>query len=248
MYDMGVEGLTEFCHCRTGSYSARARAVILCTAAVSSEICIAAFFVFIFSVSAARSDSPSFTMPILIAVTIAAGMLICLAAAELSNKKIRHHSRYTYLDIQPKGFILSVYAGEFRILGKKTIFRDIYYVPFRGVTLAELCEDGKNIVITGEIRHFCMNSDNLGYHISDGDFSFDRKVLNVTGYELKKQLKIPPVFGKPSTLMKTLSTAYSDWRSLPTPKPRTFREADFIRRRPKTRELPDSFDFNRNWK
>lgn len=240
--------MSIFYHCRTENYSARARAVILCTAAVCSEISVAAFFVFILSVAAAGSNNASAAMPLLIAATLTAGMLICLIAAELSNKKIRRHSRYTYLDIQQKGFVLSVYAGEFRILGKKTVFRDLYYVPFRTISLAELCEDGKSIVITGEIRHFCMNSDNLGYHISDGDFTFDREVLNITGFELKKQLKIPPVFGKPTALMKALSAAYGEWQRLPTPKPRAFREADFIRRRPKTRVLPESFDFDRKWK
>lgn len=240
--------MNKYLHSRTDGYSKCGRTIILCTAAICSEICIAAFFVMFFNICAAQPSSVSVAMLILIAAAIFVGMLVCLIAAELSQKKIKRHSRYTYLDIQPKGFILSVYAGEYRILGEKTILRDIYYVPFRGVKLAELCEDGKNILITGEIRHFCMNSDNLGYHISDGDFDFDRQLLNVSGFEIKKQLKLPPIFGKPTALMKTLSTAYKEWQELPVPKPKTFCEADFIRRRPKTRVLPDSFDFDRSWK
>lgn len=240
--------MSKYLHCWTDAYSKRAKTIILCTAAICSETCIAAFFVMIFNICAAQPSFVSAAMIILISATICVGMLICLAAAELSNKKIKRHSRYTYLDIQPKGFILSIYAGEYRILGEKTILRDIYYVPFRGIRLAELCADGKNILITGEIRHFCMNSDNLGYHISDGDFDFDRPLLNVSGFETKNQLKLPPVFGKPTALMKTLSTAYKEWQNLPVSKPKTFCEADFIRRRPKARALPDSFDFDRSWK
>lgn len=244
----GGEVLNKYLHCRTDAYSRRGKTVILCTAAVCSEVCIAAFFVVFFNIFAAQPSSVSAAMLVLIALAISVGMIICLSAAELSEKKVKRHSRYTYLDIQPKGFILSVYAGEYRILGEKTIFRDIYYVPFRGIKLAELCEDEKSILITGEIRHFCMNSDNLGYHISDGDFDFDRPLLNVSGFETKTQLKLPPLFGKPAALMKTLSAAYKEWQSLPLPKPKAFREADFIRRRPKTRALPDSFGFDRSWK
>ncbi len=240
--------MPRYFHCRTGGYSARGKAVILCTAAFCAEICVAAFFVLIFNYCTTPDHGTSVAMLTVICAALAYGMTICLLAAELSLKKVRRHSRYTYLDVQQKGFVLSVYAGEYRIMGKKAVLRDLYYVPFRGITLAELCEDGKNIVITGEIRHFCMNSDNLGYHIVDGDFDFDRSILNVSGFDAKKQLRLPPVFGKPADIMRSLSEAYSEWRAIPAPKPRSFHEADFIRRRPKARAMPENFDYRREWK
>lgn len=240
--------MRRYFHCRTDGYSARGKAVILCTAAFCAEICIAAFFVLIFNFCTSPDRSTSAAMLTVICVSLACGMTACLLAAEISRKKVRRHSRYTYLDIQPKGFVLSVYAGEYRIMGEKNVLRDLYYVPFRAITLAELCEDGKNIVITGEIRHFCMNSDNLGYHIADGDFDFDRSILNVSGFDSPKKLRLPPMFGKPADIMKILSEAYKEWRAIPVPKPRTFREADFIRRRPKARAMPESFDYKRDWK
>lgn len=240
--------MPQYFHCRTDGYEAGGKAVILCTAAFCAEICIAAFFALIFNFCTAPNSGAASAMLTVICAALACGMTVCLLAAELSHKKVQRHSRYTYLDVQQKGFILSVYAGEYRIMGEKTILRDLYYVPFRGITLAELCEDGRNIVITGEIRHFCMNSDNLGYHIIDGDIDFDRGILNVSGFDVKKQLKLPPVFGKPADVMKTLSATYKEWRAIPAAKPREFHEADFIRRRPKARTMPESFDYKRDWK
>lgn len=221
--------------------------VLVFTAVFCAEICIAAFFVLIFNFITARNSQVILQMLMIIGGVILTGMCVCFAMAELSHKKIRRSSRYTYVDIQDKAVVFSSYAGEYRVSGEKIIVRDLYYIPFEKLRRIEPEKNGRGIILTGDIRHFCMNSDNLGYHVKDGDIVFDREWLNIGGSEQAESVRIPAVFGNPERLSLSIREAYKKFIETPKPKPYVFREADFIRRRAKPRVMPEEFGYKRNW-
>lgn len=224
----------------------RRKNMLLCAAAFCAEVCVAAFFVLIFNVCTAPDPDVILRMLAVIGGTILAGMLFCLAAGAVFDRRIRRRSRYTYLDIQLRGMVYSAYAREYRVGGVRMIIRDVYYVPFRTLTSAA-AEKGA-VVLTGRILHYCTNSANLGYHIRNGDFEFDRPYLNIGGYTAEERLRIPGVFRSAKRAADTIGAAKRRFDALPPPKPHVFREADHIRRRPRARVLPESFDYSRSWK
>lgn len=224
-----------------------AQRTVMITACFCAEICIAAFIVMIFNFFTARNHDVISRMLIVICATILAGMLICFFAEMLFSRRIRRCSRYTYVDIQQKTVIYSSYAGEYRVSGEKVIIRDIYYIPFGSLTDVREEKNGRGVIVTGKLRHYCMNSDNLGYHIKDGEVLFDRELLNESGFETMETLRIPAVFGNPAKLCKAISEGKAGFDEIPAPKPYTFREADFIRRRAKPRVMPEDFNYSRKW-
>ncbi len=224
-----------------------ARNTILVTASFCAEICIAAFIVLIFNFFTTRNYDVILQMLTIICCAILLGMLICFGASMIIWHKINRRSRYTYVDIQPKTAIYSSYAGEYRVSGEKVIIRDIYYIPF--ISMSGVCTagNGKGVIVTGKIRHYCMNSDNLGYHIKDGEVVFDRELLNESGYEALEEVHIPAVFGNPSKLCRAFEEGRARFEEIPAPKPYVFKEADFIRRRAKPRVMPEDFNYSRKW-
>ncbi|MBR4096810.1 MAG: hypothetical protein IKK42_05855 [Oscillospiraceae bacterium] len=224
-----------------------ARNTILITACFCAEICIAAFIVLIFNFLTARNYDVIFQMLMIVCCAILTGMLICFGTAMVVWKKINRKSRYTYVDIQLKTAIYSSYAGEYRVSGEKVIIRDIYYIPFGSLTGAQVAKNGKNVIVAGKIRHYCMNSENLGYHVKDGEVVFDRELLNESGFESLEEVRIPAVFGKPERLCKAFEEGRARFEEIPAPKPYVFKEADFIRRRAKPRVMPEDFNYTRKW-
>ncbi len=224
-----------------------ARRIILLTACFCAEICIAAFIVMFFNFLTAGNDEVIFQMFAIICGAILLGMLVCFGAAMISERMISRRSRYTYVDIQLKTVIYSSYAGEYRVAGEKTVIRDIYCIPFKSVTGAEVAKNGKDVVLTGKIRHYCMNSDNLGYHVKDGEILFDRELLNESGFECLETLRIPAVFGNPQRLCRAINEGRARFEEIPAPKPYVFKEADFIRRKAKPRVMPEDFNYSRKW-
>lgn len=223
------------------------RRTVMITACFCAEICIAAFIVLIFNFLTARNSHVIFYMLATISVTILAGMLVCFFTEMLVSRKIRRCSRYTYVDIQLKTVIFSSYAGEYRVSGEKVIIRDVYYIPFSSLTDVQVAKNKKAVVITGKIRHYCMNSDNLGYHVMDGAVVFDRELLNESGFEAIETLRIPALFGNPEKLCRSISEGKERFEEIPAPKPYVFKEADFIRRRAKPRVMPEDFNYSRKW-
>lgn len=224
----------------------RRKNLILCAAAFCAEVCVAAFFILIFNFCTAPDEDVLTRMLAVICATILAGMLFCLITEEAYGKRIRRRSRYTYLDLQLRGMVYSAYAGEYRVAGERIIVRDVYYIPYASLTAVET--ERRAVVLTGELRHYCMNSENLGYHIKNGDFEFDHPYLNMAGFAREERLRIPDVFGSAERAADSIQAAKRRFDALPAPKPYVFREADFIRRRPKSRVLPESFDYSRSWK
>jgi len=223
----------------------RLKKLLFSVSVLCSEICIAAFIVLIFNFLTARNYDVIFQVTGAICAVILVGMIICFASAELSHRKIRRNSRYTYLDIQLKFIIFSAYGGEYTSGGERIIVRDLYYIPLKELKAAE--SPKKGIILTGKIRHYCMNSENLGYHIKDGEAVFDREWLNIGGFEEIETVNIPPIFGKSERVLRSINYSLERYAQIPPPKPYVFKEADFIRRRAKPRYLPEDFMFERKW-
>lgn len=218
------------------------------SAAFFAEIAFIAFVVLFLNFFTAPDPKLIIEMAIMAAVSIAVGLVICFSAAQISYSKTRRHSRYTYLDIQLKGAVFSRYSESYRIMGEKVIFRELYYIPFKELEAVEISPDGTSVVVTGKIRRFMMDSDNLGYHVKDGDIEFDHWWLNIGGFSEQKHLVIPPLFGKAKRVSDSLSEAKKRFTEIPPPKKYEFKEAAFIRRRPKPRVMPENLDFSRSWK
>lgn len=224
-----------------------AQRTIMITACFCAEICIAAFIVLIFNFLTAKNYNVILYMLGVICVTILAGMLISFFTEMYSGRRVRRCSRYTYVDIQQKAVIYSSYAGEYRVAGEKVVIRDVYYIPFGALSDVREEKNGRGVVLSGRMRHYCMNSDNLGYHVKDGEVVFDRELLNESGFETVETLRIPAVFGNPSRLCAAIDEAKKNFEDIPVPKPYVFKEADFIRRRAKPRIMPEDFNYSRKW-
>ncbi len=225
----------------------KARNIILVTACFCAEICVAAFIVLFFNFLTARNYDVILQMLAIVCGAILLGMLVCFGAAMISWHKISRRSRYTYVDIQPRTLIYSAYAGEYTVSGERVIIRDIFYVSFEYFSGAQVAANEKDVIVTGKVRHYCMNSDNLGYHVKDGGVVFDRELLNESGYESLEIMRIPCVFGNPERLCRAINEGRARFEEIPAPKPYVFKEADFIRRRAKPRTMPEDFNYSRKW-
>ena len=133
-----------------------------------------------------------------------------------------------------------------RILGRNAVFRELYLIPFG--KLESVSPSGRKLVIRGEIRRYGMESDFLGYHIKKGDIEFDRPWLNIGSFVTLRTAELPCYFGDPAKICEAISAAKKRFDEAPKPQKHQFREADYIRRRPVRRALPDNPDFSRTWK
>ena len=243
----GSELLRSYFHCQTNKYRRRSSAVIVCTAAFFAEIALISFFVLFFNMFSAPDSDIMLQMTVTAGASLFIGLALCLAVYEINLRIIRRKSRYTYLDIQLKAIVYSRYSGDFRILGHKKVYRELYIIPLKEFKAAEYCKNGKNILIKGKIRHYSLESDNLGYHIRNGDIEMDKWWLNHGGFSEEESVVITDRFGETGRIISVIEAAKKRFDSLPPPKAYQFKEADFIRKRPKPRVLPDSFDFSRTW-
>lgn len=205
------------------------------------------FFVLILNFFTARDDGLILQMLSIIFGLIFLGLFICFVTAQLGYKKIRRNSRYTYIDIQEKAVILSLYGGEYRMSGEKIIVRELYLMPFEEIKSITPEKNGHGVILSGTFRRYSMNSANLGYHIKDGEIVFDRQWLNIGGFEEIKTVRIPSLFGSQKRVMDSLKEGKKHYLEIPKPKPYVFKEADFIRRRAKPRVLPEEFSYSRKW-
>lgn len=240
--------MRSYFHCATSSYRRRLSVTAVLAGSVGAETAVISFIVMFFGVFASDNTEAVPALLTTAAVSVTAGLLICLAAALSARKKVVMHSRYTFADIQLKFAVISRYSGEMKVLDEKCVFRELWYIPFDGFVSAEPSRSGKHIVIRGNIRYYGAESDSLGYHVSNGAIEFDRWWFNHGGFTEMQVLEFPAVFGDPARLCDSLNEAKKRFDAIPKPRPHFFKEADSIRRRPKHREMPDSLDFSRQWK
>ena len=234
--------MRSYFHCSTSRFGRRASVMTILAGSVAAETSLIAFIVFWFGFFA--GETGAFTaMLITAAAAVPAGMAVCLLAALRARKKTAMHSRCTYADIQLKAAVISRYAGQVTVYGKKNVWRDLWYIPFQQFVSAEPSRNGKSFIIRGKIRVYGMASDSLGYHVKNGDIEFDRWWLAHGCYTELDRLELPALFGDPKRICASLNEAKKRFDELPKPKKHVFREADRIRRRPKPRSLPDDFTY-----
>lgn len=242
--------MRSYFHCLTAHFMRRRNVLLVLVGSVCAETAVIAFVVMffcLFGTEGERNFELTANMTATAGLSTAAGLGVCFAAAAGAEKRRARHSRYTYLDIQQKFAVFSRYDGEMRIQGRNAVFRELYVIPFKELESVAPAQGGKLAVI-GKIRRYGMDSDFLGYHVKNGDIDFDRPWLNVGAFTELPGAVLPCPFGDPAKICEALTEAKKRFDELPKPKKHEFREADFIRRRPVKRVMPDIPDYSRRWK
>lgn len=243
-----------FFHADITKYRRRLRTAVIITVVPLAGICVFCAVNILLNISAGTSRGLVLLMAAVIAGCVFLGTVTVFTAAYFCYRQQRRHSRFTYLDILPDGFVFSLYAGEYRDYSEKVILRRLYYVPFSGVK--EIIRDGKtapfSLTVTGEVRCYLCESDRLGYHVSEDDHThFDSPELDEHGFELLGSLRIDGWFGRTKKLEASLRYYLEQFRSIPEKKP--FNIADHIaarrRKRPTTSNpILEAPSYDRNWK
>lgn len=191
---------------------------------------------------------------IIIAASVCFGMVFTFAAVYFIDKLSRRHSRYTFLDIIPCGVIFSEYAGEFTRYGERIIMRRLYYIPFG--KLESVSRNPKeaphNIKFKGEIRRYYLETERLGYHITeDNKLEFDTQILNMAYFDIVSEVTVKNRLGNTARLEKSVLHYWEEFKNTPEKAP--FDISKFVperrRHRPKTSNPAlEAPSFNRNWK
>ena len=240
--------MRTYYHCATGRIKRLTAALIAFTAILSSEIAAIAFFVLFFNLFGSPSEALVKQMLMTAGTAVLSGLALSFFIAAAGKTRIERCSRYTFMDIQLKAAVISRYSSAWTAGGRRLIYRELYYIPFRDFVSALPSKSGRKMVIRGKVRYFSMSSGNLGYHVKDGDIEFDRWWLNSGGWEEREETVLPALFGPPARICEALTKAKKRFDELPAPKEHVFREASFVRRRSKPRVMPENLDYSRNWK
>lgn len=243
-----------FFHADTTKYRKRLKGTIIIVLVPLFGICVFCAVNILLNLSSSAAHGFCQLMLAVIVGCVCVGIAAAFIACYLTYKQIRRHSRFTYLDILPDGFVFSLYAGEYRRYTDQIIQRKLYYVPFSG--LEEIIRDGKNspctIKFRGEVRYFLCETDRLGYHVDEENhLQFDSAELNSRGFELLDSLEISGWFGSTKRLERSLRYFLEEYNSAPEKKP--FNIAEHIPTRKKKRPttsnpMLEAPSYDRNWK
>ena len=245
--------MRNFFHADTTRYRRRLKSMVIIVLVPLFAACVFCV-VNIFLSLKGEVDTEFIALMLLICVgCVLTGMVFTFAAAYLTEKAVRRHSRFTYFDILPQGMVYSRYAGDCYYFGKREIYRRMYYIPFSG--LEEISRDPKvnarAVTFKGEIRSFLLPSDHLGYHVDEvGATSFDNWELNTYGFDTLKTLEIRTDFGCTKHLAASAQHYLEQFRAIPEKKP--FNIAEHIATKSKKRlrtsnPLLDAPSFSRKW-
>ena len=201
--------MRSYYHCVTSHFGRRAASAVTVIAAACAGAAFTAFIVTYFGILTSNGEL-SLSPLTAAAGVIAGGLLVCLMLRLSADKKTAMHSRYTFLDIQLKFAALSIYSGEVRIHGEKAVIRELYLIQFDKFVSAAPSRSEKKLILKGKMRHYVMDSRDLGYHIRDGNAEFDRWWLNHGAFEELDSAEVAALFGSPKRVCD----------SLPKPKPR----------------------------
>ena len=182
-----------FFHADTTKYRRRLRGTAIIVLVPLFGVCVFCAVNILLNLGAGNSSGILKLMALVIVICVLAGMTTMFAAALLAKKYTARHSRFTYLDILPDGFVFSLYAGEFRNWDDQVILRRLYFVPFSGIE--EISRDQKaspcSLTVKGKVRCYFEESSRLGYHVGeDGHTQFDSPELNERGFETADKLEI----------------------------------------------------------
>lgn len=243
-----------FFHADTSKYRRRLKGTAIIVLVPLFGVCVFCAVNILLNLSSGNSTGLLKLMAAVIVMCALAGMLTMFAASLLVKKYIARHSRFTYLDILPDGFVFSLYAGEYRSWSEQVILRRLYFVPFSDIE--EISRDPKvspcSLTVKGRVRCYFCESDRLGYHVDgDGHTQFDSPELNERGFEIAEKLEISGWFGSTKKIQTSLEHYLAEFRAIPEKKP--FNIAEHITRRKKKRPttsnpLLEAPSYDRNWK
>lgn len=243
-----------FFHADTTKYRRRLKGTAIIVLVPLFGVCVFCAVNILLNLSSGSPGGLIRLMALVIVLCVLAGTVTMFAAAFLAKKYTARHSRFTYLDILPDGFVFSLYAGEFRNWNDLVILRRLYFVPFSDVE--EISRDQRSgplsLTIRGKVRCYFGESDRLGYHVDeDGHTRFDSAELNERGYELSDKLEINGWLGPTKKIQTSLEHYLEEYRAIPEKKP--FNIAEHITRRQKKRPttsnpLLEAPTYSRNWK
>lgn len=242
-----------FFHADTTKYRRRLKGTVITVVVPLFGICVFCTVNILLNYSSGAALSLRALMAAVIAGCVLVGTVTVFAAAYFTYKLIRRHSRFTYLDILPDGFVFSLYAGEYRRYSQQVILRKLYFVPFSGIK--EIVRDGRNtplsLTVTGEVRYYLCESDRLGYHVDEENhLQFDSAELNTRGFEKLDKLEISGWFGSTKRLERSLNYFLEEYRSIPEKKP--FNISEHIPKKQKKRPVTsnpilEAPSYDRKW-
>lgn len=119
-----------FFHADTTKYRRRLRGTAIIVLVPLFGVCVFCAVNILLNLGTGNSSGILKLMALVIVLCVLAGTTTMFAAALLAKKYTARHSRFTYLDILPDGFVFSLYAGEFRNWDDQVILRRLYFVPF----------------------------------------------------------------------------------------------------------------------
>lgn len=242
-----------FFHADTTKYRRRLKGTVITVVVPLFGICVFCTVNILLNYSSGAALSLRALMAAVIAGCVLVGTVTVFAAVYFTYKLIRRHSRFTYLDILPDGFVFSLYAGEYRRYSQQVILRKLYFVPFSGIK--EIVRDGRNtplsLTVTGEVRYYLCESDRLGYHVDEENhLQFDSAELNTRGFEKLDKLEISGWFGSTKRLERSLNYFLEEYRSIPEKKP--FNISEHIPKKKKKRPVTsnpilEAPSYDRKW-
>ncbi|MBQ9948771.1 MAG: hypothetical protein IJO91_10335 [Oscillospiraceae bacterium] len=246
--------MRDYFHADTSKYPRRLRAVLIAVLVPLGAVCIFCTAMMIFNLREDGDKGFVQFMLYVIAGCVAAGMATAFTGAYITDKKVRRHARYTYIDLLPSCMVYSRYAGEHYMYGERVIHRRLYYIHYSEIR--DVTRDPKQapaeLLIRGEIHSYLLASEQLGYHIDEeGELKFDRPELNERHFDILTRLTIRSDFGSTKQLQRSIE--YYREQFVNAPEKRPFNLADYVAARPKrhtgtSNRLLDAPSFDRKWR
>ena len=182
------------------------------------------------------------------------GILFAFAAVYFTDKRIRRHARYTFMDIIPSAVIYSEYAGEFVRYGELIILRRLYIIPF--ADLESVSRDPKqaphNIKFKGKIREYFLETDRLGYHVDpDGNIRLDTEILEYGYFSEITEVTVKNRLGNTKRIERAVLFYWEEFKNTPEKKPFDISQFVRARQKPKPKTSNPALEapsFSRNWK
>lgn len=213
-------GKTEtFFHSYTALFSKRCKTALILVDIPLFQVCVICIVDMILNYKKLFESNFFMLMCIIIVSSIFLGLVFSLFCIYFTYNAIKRHSRYTYFEIEQKVMIFSKYGGEYYHLNKRTVNRELYIIPFKSFEKIESNPKKKSITIKGEIRFYYMSSDDLGYHIKNGDIDFDHWWLNENNFTLIEEVEISNCFERVKLMETSIDNMYQDFKLIPPPKP-----------------------------
>lgn len=209
----------NYFHAYTGQFTKRCKTAVILVDVPLFQLCVICIVDMLLNFRKLGERQFLSVMCGIVLGSVLVGTLFTLVCFYLMQKAVKRHSRYTYFDIEQRVMIFSMYGGEYYSGGKRTINRELYVMPFSEFQSVERDPKKKTVTIKGEIRVYYLPSDDLGYHIKDGNIAFDHWWLDGNNYKVVSELEINNCFERVKLLESSINAAFEDFKQIPPPKP-----------------------------